>query len=362
MNQKLKEQEQGVEWYCSEKIHGCNLSFIVDKLKDSNYRVEVANRSTILSQSSVSFYPKTIEELQNKFGAGSIQLFQRIQDSLPQWIESDLGGELNVQDHSTLKSVQIYGELFGGSFPNKKPSDAKAIQNGIHYCPHHDFYAFDVLMTFESGKQVWALFNNIDSLLDECGFKVRAQQLFKGSLEECLEYDVKFNTKLPETFYPEIVTERNASWKDLDNICEGVVIKPTNCNIFVETERAVIKKKNEKFLETEANDKPQPVKKEKGDSDELVQVWNELSRYITTNRLDNVLSKIGNLTKSNMFPVMKEFSNDALEEFKLDLERGALENCKPVSSLSSDDQKKITKKVNDACMVIIKDQLNKPSE
>ena len=80
---------------------------------------------------------------------------------------------------------------------------------------------------------------------------------------------------------------------------------------------------------------PQPVvKKEKSDFDYLFQVWNELSRYITTNRLDNVLSKIGNLSKSNMFRVMKEFSNDALEEFKLDLKCGALENCKPVSSLS----------------------------
>ena len=231
MNEKLK---QRVEWYCSEKVHGCNLSFIVDKLSHSNYRVEVANRSLVLSQSSVTFFPKTIEELQNKFGSGSVQLFKRIQDSLPQWIESDLGGELNAQDHSTLKTVQIYGELFGGSFPNKKPTDAKAIQKGIHYCPHHDFYAFDVLMSFESGKQVWALFDNVDCLLDECGFKVRAQILFKGSLEECLEFDVKFNSKLPETFYPDIITERQASWNDLDNICEGDVIKPTNCNIFVE--------------------------------------------------------------------------------------------------------------------------------
>ncbi|EFC37142.1 RNA ligase [Naegleria gruberi] len=306
-----KKLNHPMEWYCSEKVHGCNLSFIVDRVRQSDWR-------------------------------------------------KSLSGELNEQ--LKLKSVQIYGELFGGLFPNKKPSDAKAIQSGIHYCPHHDFYAFDVLLGFENGKQSWAVFNNVDPLLDECGFKVRAQPLFKGTLDECLEFDVKFNTKLPETFYPEIVKERNASWKDLDNICEGVVIKPTKYNIFVETERAVIKKKNEKFLETEASDKPQqPVKKEKGDSEELVQVWNELSRYITSNRLDNVLSKIGNLTKSNMFPVMKEFSNDALEEFKLDLERGALENCKPVSSLSSEDQKKLTKKINDACMVLIKEQLNKPS-
>ena len=298
-----KKLNHPMEWYCSEKVHGCNLSFIVDRVKQSEYKVEVANRSCVLSQSSVSFYPKTIEQLEKKFGPMSIQLFESIERVLPKWAELDLSGELNEQ--LKLKSVQIYGELFGGLFPNKKPSDSKAIQSGIHYCPHHDFYAFDVLLGFENGKQSWAVFNNVDPLLDECGFKVRAQPLFKGTLDECLEFDVKFNTKLPETFYPEIVKERNASWKDLDNICEGVVIKPTKYNIFVETERAVIKKKNEKFLETEASDKPQqPVKKEKGDSEELVQVWNELSRYITSNRLDNVLSKIGNLTKSNMFPVM----------------------------------------------------------
>lgn len=41
------------------------------------------------------------------------------------------------------KQICIYGELFGGTYPNSE-SNYKPVQSGVYYSPDLHFYAFDI--------------------------------------------------------------------------------------------------------------------------------------------------------------------------------------------------------------------------
>lgn len=44
--------------------------------------------------------------------------------------------------------LYIYGELMGGVYPHKDlprtDSATPPVQRGVYYCPHYDFYGFDI--------------------------------------------------------------------------------------------------------------------------------------------------------------------------------------------------------------------------
>ncbi|KAG2386014.1 hypothetical protein C9374_003163 [Naegleria lovaniensis] len=368
---KLRELNQPVEWIASEKVHGSNFSFIVHHNGHANtdqLQITLTNRTTVLDKLFTNFFPEAIEEVFQRYETCAKKLFFLISEQAPSWFSASSipEEEENNSPHSSkdkvLKKIHIYGELFGGHFPKASSSEdsilRKHIQKGVHYCPHYDFYVFDVFCSFENGEEKWAVFDHVDPLLDRAGFRVRAKPLIRGTLEECLSFDIEFNTTLPHLYYSELVKERNVHWNEKENLCEGVVIKAANRNVHVGA-RAIIKKKNSKFMETNPtkvkNRQPKKDRSQEGISEDFDNTWQELERYITMNRLSNVESKIGTITRQNLSQIMKEFSADILSDYHKDVTSGEISecDCKPLEELNEAVQKKITKKLSEACKSLV---------
>lgn len=109
------------EWIVQEKVHGANFSFWV-----KGDHVKVAKRTEFISPGGDNFYPgyeKVTEQEKEKI----IELYSLTE----------------------AQEMVVFGELFGGQYHHpdfEKISQATCIQRGIHYSPHHHFYAFDIMV------------------------------------------------------------------------------------------------------------------------------------------------------------------------------------------------------------------------
>jgi Rnl2 family RNA ligase len=193
--------------------------------------------------------------------------------------------------------VRIYGEIYGGIYPNQ-PSVDIPVQQGIYYSPKVEFMAFDVCIETFDNKCEWLTYDTYSTELD----KVRipyVTPLFEGSFEEAIKVNNHFETTIPKLHgLPSIE----------DNICEGIVIKPSK-NILLDGDKIMIKSKNCKFTEKTPNTSniftitpiPECIK--------------DLPQYINDNRLDAAISKIGEVIPKNMSKILKEFTSDIMEEY-----------------------------------------------
>ncbi|EFC46542.1 predicted protein [Naegleria gruberi] len=362
LEKETEDSDKKLEWVCLEKVHGSNFSFIVVPKEGSQDKVEVlkANRTNVLTILS-NFFVEAQKEVYERYYKSCVKLFEIISQNAEKFKRK------TMETESEITKIHIFGELFGGYFPKlKNDQDSNGIrkahiQKGVYYCPHYDFYVFDVAVTF-GDQDTWLLFDEADPILEEAGFRVRAKPLFRGSLKECLDFDVEINTIIPQTFYSDILTENDILFKEKENICEGVVIKPANGTVFVGS-RAIIKKKNSKFTEVNpAKDKSKRMKKQEKsvDQDEqemISNVWNEIERYLNNNRLDNVVSKVGNITRENLSLVLKNFVNDAIEDYDKDQQELGEEGA-TLSSLPVNIQKSIKKKLGSTCQAILLKYMN----
>lgn len=299
------------DWIVQEKVHGANFSFWL-----MNDRMHFAKRSAFIPASGDnSFYlgyEKVIEEESEKI----------------------------TEIHKILKSDKtvIYGELFGGYYNHpdvKKNKDLSVIQRGIQYSPNLHFYAFDI----------WSDDRYLDAdesmeVFEKAGL-LYAKPLFKGNLDECLDYPNNFQTKIPEIFaYPEVE----------DNICEGIVIRPLKESLLTKSgrlllSRLIVKSKNERWAEKTKLEKK--IREEEPLSDDAERLKDELMSLINRNRLENIISKIGQVDRSQLGKLIGLLSLDALEEF---------ENMNPdFKDLDKDEQKKVKKTLNTYSVKIVKD-------
>jgi Rnl2 family RNA ligase len=132
--------------------------------------------------------------------------------------------------------------------------------------------------------------------------------LFQGTLDECLEYPNAFQSCI-------------AGWLGLppveDNICEGIVIRPVEPTFFRNGSRLLLKSKNAKFAEKKAIKKRQPKPfVEPTYSEALKELLNVTEAYVTENRLNNVISKIGHVSiPRETGKLIGLFSKDTLDDF-----------------------------------------------
>ena len=152
-----------------------------------------------------------------------------------------------------VRSVKVYGELFGGEYPHCLVARCKErlpVREGVYYAPDYGFYAYDIGVegrTFGEGKRsceqecedAAALPHYLsvavcNRLFESLGI-FHARTLFQGSLEECLHYPNAFPTRLPD-------------WLDLpplrNNWCEGTVIRPLAPLLTTAGERVLLKNVN----------------------------------------------------------------------------------------------------------------------
>lgn len=302
MERVWAEMPTDLEWVVQEKVHGANTSFLCD-----GEEVRFAKRTSILSEDD-KFYD--FQSLLEAYRQRVLSLFRRIREA-----------------HPAVSAISVFGEMFGGRYAHEGVPAAKGltlIQKGVNYTPAHEFYGFDIYV-FEGEAGCYLAVDEVNSLFEAEGF-FYARSLMRGSLAECLKYPNAFQSKISQWLgLPDID----------DNICEGVVIRPVTPQYLRNGSRVLIKSKNARFAEKKSVKtrnklftEPVPY------SDSLKAMLPELEAYVTENRLNNVISHIGEVTLPKDFgKIMGMFSKDILEDFLK--EHGgaytALDKCKQKS-------------------------------
>lgn len=273
-----------LQYAVQEKVHGANCCFITD-----GKTVYFAKRSGLIEVGEMFYnYEELLERYKNKV----ISLYNRIAAKYPD-----------------TTSISVFGEMFGGKYPHsdvKNDPKTICIQKGVFYSPNHEFYAFDLSVQNAENRRYLSV-DEMNSFFEEENF-LYAKTLFQGSLEGCLAYPNAFQSRIPE-------------WLGLpaieDNICEGVVIRPVEPVYFRNGSRLLLKNKNSKFAEKKSIKKRQPALfVEPTYSEALNDLLAMVESFVTENRLNNVVSKIGNVSvPKDLGKVIGLMSKDTLDDF-----------------------------------------------
>ena len=266
-----------------EKAHGANLSYWTT---DGRQFFAAKRTSKIGFGEKFYNYDRILTDLQPKF----TKIWQAVKRKNP-----------------TLTQLTFFGELIGGDYPHQSvaiDNTASKVQKGIYYSPHNVFFAFDILLngeTFLEAEEANTYFEQQDIL--------HAKTLFKGNLEDCLNYPNSFETTIPATLGLPALTP---------NICEGVIIKPIKPCFFGGGSRVILKNKNEQWSENTKYH--QPIRTTAPLSEKVLQLQEVILTYATENRLHNVLSKIGPVTHKDIGKVLGLFNKDIVDDFFKDYE------------------------------------------
>jgi Rnl2 family RNA ligase len=289
-----------------EKAHGAHFS-----IQTNGKETTCARRSSILEEGDKFFnHVKLLSELENRM----VKVYELVQKLYPD-----------------VKSIQVDGELIGGLYNHKDVKSDSAcakIQSGVYYCPDHNMYAYDIHCFGDT-----TFYIDYDVMIDifEKVSLTYAKPIKYASLNELSVSDNMFNSLIPKMF----------GLPDIDNnIVEGIVIRPINEQIDKYGNRVILKSKNEKFTET-LEPGPSVKKVKNNDLDERI------SNMITVNRFNNVISKIGEVTKKDFGRLINEFAADIITDFEK-------EYPDVHNSFNEDEYTNIKRMVKERCIQIVK--------
>jgi Rnl2 family RNA ligase len=134
-----------------------------------------------------------------------------------------------------------------------------------------------------------------------------------------------------------------------DNICEGIVIRPVEPVYLRNGSRVLLKSKNARFAEKKAVKKRAPkLFVEPSYSAMLNKLLIVAEQYITENRLNNVVSKIGEVSlPKEMGKLIGLFSKDILDDF-------LKEHSGNYAAIEKSEQKILNRHVNALATNLIK--------
>ncbi|MBL1223466.1 RNA ligase, Rnl2 family [Chryseobacterium sp. L7] len=304
----------GEVFIVQEKVHGANFSFFTD-----GKEIKIGKRTAFIEKDE-KFY--NAHHILERYRKNVMDLFQKVK---------------NI--HPELETVVIYGELFGGGYKHKEVApvkDAIKVQKGIEYAPHNEFYGFDIKLNGTTYLDT----DRVNQIFEETGF-FYAKILFQGTLEEALKFPNVFDTKIPGWLgLPEIE----------NNICEGTIVKTLKTRYFGNGSRVILKNKNEKWTEkSKMVKKDRPMKEQVHFSETAQNIWEEIQKYATANRLNNVVSKTGEFEPRMMGRIIGLFAQDILEDFGKDFPEA-------FGSIEKEEQKRINKKLNTLVIDCIKEE------
>jgi Rnl2 family RNA ligase len=304
------------EFIVQEKVHGANTCFVTD-----GQDVSFGKRTGFVKEKE-KFY--NYEKLMETYRSKVIALFSIVKEQFPD-----------------LLSLTIFGEMFGGKYPHtdvKNDHNNMLIQKGVHYCPYHEFYAYDLYINTENtGRYLTA--DEANEFFEKGNF-FYAKTLFRGTFSECLKYPNDFQSVISQWLgLPPIA----------DNICEGVVIRPVKTAYLHDGSRVMLKNKNERFTEKKSIKKRTPkLFVEPSYSEELNNLLLVSEQYINENRLNNVVSKIGHVSvPKDTGKLIGLFSKDILEDF-------LKEHSNDYNLLEKSEQKILNKHINSEATKVIK--------
>jgi len=259
------------EFIVTEKIHGAHLDIIIHV---ESGKIDFASRKNVLSFDN-DFNFLITSGLKKKLLDGSRDLL--------------IGINPHLQD---AKYITIAGEIFGGEYP-KMENNYKRVQPGISYSPNIEFIAFDLSLTLKDDTIKYMSFDHSESILESSNIMF-TKCLFRGTLEECKNYNYTFNSTIPEIL--------NLPKLDI-NIAEGVVVRYDNEDN--EDIRVLFKMKTEKFKET-----VEGLKLPKN----LIANFDYIKNKITEARLNNVLSKYDKQESNET--ILEDYLKDIIEELE----------------------------------------------
>nr|WBF70958.1 RNA ligase 2 [Megavirus caiporensis] len=280
-----------IEWIALEKIHGANFSFITDGVK-----IETAKRTGIIHSEEYFFNYQIVVERYNK---DVFNIFNQIKK--------------NIDD---LMSIQIYGELFGGAYPDMYVKDVKPIQKGVYYNPDIDFLVFDIKINYKTESGIpdnnHSEFLSHDEVINYIsGTKIKiVPEISRAIFADIIKMDPVFHTKVPTMYgLPQID----------NNLAEGYIFKMNTrhlCNIY----RPVIKSKNDNiFGEVHKSSIKYDIKDLLLKDTEVGGFYGEIKCYLTKNRFDGIIGKIGPDNKPAK--IIGCFIADAMREYETTLDK-----------------------------------------
>ena len=304
------------EFVVQEKVHGSNVCFVTDGEKVS------FGKRTGFVETGEKFYD--YETLLERYTPKVITLFSIVKETYPE-----------------IKAITVFGEMFGGRYPHadvKNDNRIMLIQKGVYYCPTHEFYAFDLYVNTEES----ACYLPVDEMNNffEQGNFFYAKTLFRGTLNECLQYPNEFPSQI-------------SLWLNLppieNNVCEGVVIRPVEPIYLRNGSRVLLKNKNARFAEKKAIKKHAPkLFVEPSYSETLNELLPIVEQYVTENRLNNVVSKIGQISvPKDTGKLIGLFSKDILDDF-------LKEHSGRYAAIEKSEQKILNRHINSLATDLIK--------
>jgi len=295
----------------TEKVHGANFCIIAAFDAHGGPVVHFAKRTAILGGA---------DDAEDFYSCRSTGLLRELAPRGEAVLRHFAAGPRG----DAVQAVHIYGELFGGAYPHAdvpKPPGIEPVQMGIWYAPDLQFMAFDVALETQAGR-AYTSFDLARQACMDCGL-LFAEPLFRGSLAECLDFEIEFETTIPSRLgLPPLLPG------DTRNLAEGVVLRPqveparssSQARVGKESLRGLFKRKIPQFSEKRyQNDDWKRGKAGGGgrgnstvNEEELAGI--EIAAMVTEQRLASVLSKIGRVD-----PKDKEACRSLLEDLKQDV-------------------------------------------
>lgn len=257
LNGKLKDLITTIDkWVATEKVHGCNFSFYVNKKS-----IECGRRHGFLTDTDI-FHDYI--NIKDKYTEQLNKLYEMLK-----------------VEYKNVDYIILYGELFGGIYPNTETlSKSKPVQKGVYYSPNKEFLAYDLTIVTKSNN-VFEL--DFEKLHKYCTYaKIPIVPILKiGGFQEVMDITTEVNSAIPDLYnLPKLETNR----------IEGIIVRPYN---YV-NEKLKIKIKNKNFGEISGS-------------------ANLISSYVTKNRFNCILSKH---VKTTDFSVLfDEYIKDIVDDY-----------------------------------------------
>ena len=246
-----------IKWYATEKVHGCNFSFITD-----GNEVKYAQRSMITD--SIFNSHLDVHKVENQIKELALHLG---------------------------KTIQVYGEYYGSNIAGK---------SSIPYFKENkkEFIFFDIRLVEENVFLEYPL--NFE-LFDKFNIP-RVPVLKEGTLEECLELSKSFDSIIAE----------------IKTHAEGYVLKPfVPTNIDHSGDRVILKMIAPEFDDVKKSDTDLRIAKDKQENyDNYLFTKTVIDEKVNSIRCDKVAAKFGiSSEEPQKFGLLvTEFLKDILEE------------------------------------------------
>ncbi|AUP81203.1 RNA ligase family protein [Flavivirga eckloniae] len=302
-----------LKWVVTEKVHGANFSFVYE-----NRTLKFAKRKEYLSWNDDFFgFQLVVREIEGNI----IRLFEDL--------SSNNAGDKYI----------VYGELFGGEYPHEDvqaDNNVNAIQTGVYYSPSIKFCAFDIAVEKDNSKY-YLDYETAISYFEKHNL-FHAKPLLIGKFRDAMNFNTRINSTIP----------KQLGIRELqDNLIEGVVVKPFNqqLNDRSISSRPIVKLKNREFDEENKfhqAEKWSYIPNVSSKTEDLAFILDELRNYITVNRLESAISKVGALDIDNQ-QRLKDIVTECVQDILIDFNEN---NDNLLKELSFEDNDWIIERVS----------------